>query len=733
MHPFVYTREMRSFALAIYTLLILAFSPGATGSMMLGPETEVTDRELDAGDGKAGHKALASFDRRFFVVWTTSRSVMLGVFNEFGTRLDERVLVDGVEALEALIINDGSRLLVVWSDQDSIRISPLDHEGDLVIPGGLQIAGHGFDIDIAASSSRVVVIWQADSSLQGVVLDHSLDEVAPLGDVVERTSSPRVASDGESFVLTYADSAAPHGLYARTVGLDGELGPRAVVAADVPRPLPTILWSGTHFVVSYASPEGIHIATLDTENDLSGTPVLAWAADNALRSRLEPHPSGFLVVAETVDPQSGIPEMPWPSQLYSFIVSPDGERLSEVTPVSTIDTISTDPAIARGDDNYFATWNYSAGGSDFAVRGTVIHVDGEVLFADEKIPGLTISRAVRSQESVRVVHGDGVFIALWVERLRDRNELSLRYAPLDSDGRALQGHGIELLRSDFDPLPSIACGDVQCLVAYQVPTASRNIYSLVGRWISTNGRSHSGPFVITPQYLFPYEGLLTSNGETFATVAQSTLHLIHDDGTVATTPIPGDTTRHRILDALTSNGDEFLLLSSYEGQTGIVRAVRFDRDGHIAGESTVLDSAQSELAVTANGTDYLLVTEAVGGLRISATGTPIGGEFAISLTGGWRPSAAWNAQEYVVAWSDDHETTASLFLAEIAANGVVIGRKPAGRGSSVALAGGRSGDSMLLYLVDLNAGTGISVFRLQSRTIDALPTPVPRRRGVRRP
>lgn len=722
------------FRALLFLPVILALLAIPSLAMDLGPEVEMTERVVDAGDGLASHRSVAMVNGLFYVTWTADNSLKVAIFDRDGGQLAEHTLVEGTDPFRTLIINDGSRLVLLWADQNSLRISSLTEDGMLVIPGGLKLRQEAYDLDIAAAAGSYLVSWGNGTSLGGLILDRTFATVASF---VDQGGAYRIraASNGESYLLIWTSSSQPEGLYARRVDPDGTRGAVNLVHGEAGRYTLDVAWNGSHYLAGSAVEPGLGMMLLDEDGVLVGNPVIAWPDVSTVATSLSPHPSGFLVLAEQWGPPSGIPEGPDPSRLFSFIVSPQGVRLTEVLPVSTAYMNNSIPSLVGDGERYFAAWHYSSGGTGFAVRGTIIRGDGEVLFADKRVPGVTISRGVRSQAVGSVARGDHGFLAIWTDAIRERNESSVRFARLDSDGRSMDSAGIELYRSYQ---PSLACGRAQCLVVWHIEDEGSAIDGLIGRWISLNGRSISAPFVIGPHYRSSYGGFLATDGENFATVVLSTLHIIRPDQNVDFIPIPRPSDAQLWHERLVSNGSGFLLVSLYGRPALSIRAIRFDADGLITNETTLPAAGYSyEFEIASNGSEYLLVNDQLRGLRVSSSGIPLGGYFEISGANGYSPSIGWNGTHWLVAWErhDSFGLPISVHVTKVQRYGGPVETREVAAGGRPRIACSDGGESMVIFESWLDPQRYGSVRRVHARVIDPgpRPTPGPRRRGVRRP
>lgn len=715
---------------AVLVLLLISF-PLTTHAVTLGSEVELATRATDAGDGATSHRAIAPWNDRFYVVWSAPRALMLSVFDNDGRRVDERALLGNIEPLESVIVNDGSRLLVLWSDAVSTRISVLSEGGTLSPSDGVVLGSRGSGLDIAVSANAVLAIWRNGSTLTGTILDQSLQKVASLSDGSFPANAIRAASDGGTFLLTWSGTPDTPGLFARVVRPDASLGTPIVVDSDPQYSAPSIVWNGTQYLIASGTEDGLRMSLVDRDGEPAGTSVLTWPQEHVTHTALASHPFGFLVTAAHWIQPGGTPEVPQPTHLHSFLVSRAGARYSDPAAVSTVGTTNTIPALVSNGLEYFVTWNYSASGSDRSARGTIIHSNGDVLFTDESIPGVTVSHGLRSQRDAQVAHGRGLFLAVWADGVRERNASSVRIARLDQDGRSLDGAGVELYRSEHDPRPSFACGRTRCLAAYQ-SLDDQQRHSVMGSWISLDGRSISPPFTIVAELSNDYSGVLTSDGENFATVAQSELLVLRPDQSVVATPVPGapnsSTTRY----LLTSNGNGFALFWSDTA----VRCVRFDHNGLVTGTTTVLSSPQQSMAVAASGNEFLLVTDGLSGLKISNEGVPIGTTFGIAAARGHTPSVAWTGSSWIVIWreQDLYGMPTEMYATSVSPQGAIGDHTLVTElGGKATVAGGATGGAMLVFPMTLEDGIVGEVDRLVARSIDAHLERTPRRHPVRRP
>lgn len=235
---------VRSGLLFLATIL---FGFAAHAALLFGPERAISGVEYAPPLGIQRPDSVASDGNDFLAVWNDREYGRYGIYatriNAAGeSRPDTQILIRrGVSALASVVWN-GSAYLVFWSEgaDAELMMATVSREGRLAGPPRVLRSGATpWRHAVAAGGTQVMVAYTLLSqppNLRALILDGS---GAVVRDVLVETEinafdSASVASDGSSFVVTYARLTPSSGtqLIAARFAADGAFLMRRQVLAD---------------------------------------------------------------------------------------------------------------------------------------------------------------------------------------------------------------------------------------------------------------------------------------------------------------------------------------------------------------------------------------------------------------------------------------------------------------------------------------------------------------------
>ncbi|MFL5351917.1 hypothetical protein [Archangium sp.] len=329
----------------------------------------------------------------------------------------------------ASVASDGAELyFVAWRDQRSGSIfgtrvntagEVLDSTG-LVLNPSVKGFNPGGPVAVGFNGTHFVVVWLDDIQVFAVRIRRDgtvVDPEAVLIDQIDSGGEPSIACDGAGRCLVTSldigDDDDNSVIGTLLVDEAGTLTASGFRVARGQLGQPRVAWSGRHFLVVW--PEEAEGGSTD-------------------------------ILAARVAPDGTVLDSP------GFIISSAfGDQ--------------REPSVGRMGEQMWVVWEDTRRG-DSDIFGTRV-LDATVLDRD----GIALSTASGMQHEARVASaGDRAFV-LWTDE-RSGEHSRIRGTRLTADGTVINRAGFPVSAGDFDreEHANIACGSVQCFVAYQSPS-----------------------------------------------------------------------------------------------------------------------------------------------------------------------------------------------------------------------------------------------------------------------
>ena len=595
-----------------------------------------------------------SFDgTNYFVVWGDSR--MTGAFQGdiFGARVSQSgSILDPVnifiseDGWAPAVAFDGMNYFVVWSNNDiyGIRVNP---SGLIIDTSRIIIATDSIPEDQPAVSfdgTNYLVIWSTNSELYcarvsqgGVVLDSIPIPIASACGYIRR---PSVAYGDTCYLVVWSEywGDLMWNIYGKRVSRDGVVLDTVPIWFDWSMNLvdPDVAFDGTNYLVVW-----------ELWNDINGKRV------NQAGALIDTNP---IVVMEGQVPSVAFDGTnylvvcdvgPLGKDIYGVRVDTSGTVVdTEAIAISTAPEFQRYPVVAFDGTSYLVVWQDERNGFDCRdIYGARVTQTVEVLDS----VGIEISGAVNSQHYPAVAFGGVNYLTVWQD---NRNESWDIYGiKVDTTGIVLDT-GITISSAGYDQLvPSVAFGNTNYFVAWQ------------------DERSDSG-------------------GDIYGARVDVSGVVVDPLGFVISAAIRGQSSPSVAFD-----GSNYLVvwtdLRNNEYYTDIY-AARVSQGGILLDPTGIAISTASYdqifPTVAFDGTNYLVVwadrrtwlSWDIYGARISASGTVIDTDIAISTATNWRSwplvSVAFDGVNYLVVWEDDRNNPniLDIYGARVDTSGVVL-------------------------------------------------------------
>ncbi|HEX8698372.1 MAG TPA: Ig-like domain-containing protein, partial [Myxococcaceae bacterium] len=441
--------------------------------------------------------------------------------------------------------------------------------------------------------------------------------------------------------------------------------------------------------------------------------------------------------------------------IYGARVSATGQVLDLAgLRLSTGSDSQARPAVASNGADFFVVWEDLR--SSWDIYGARVTGSGQVLSS----PEIPISVEPTSQRTPDIAARGADYLVVWSDNRVSASSSDIYGARVSSTGTVLDPAGFVVASApELQVNPSIASSSPGFFVAWEDTRTSAISADIYGARLSDQGTR-----------LDPLSGVLlsnaanrqfapdvASNGSDYLVVWQDNRVSSSDPQIYGTRVAAASGTRLDAAGLLISgalgyqsepsvgfNGADYLVVWADD------RAGSHIYGGRVSSAGAVLDGSGLPLTTTENlksgpviafdGTGFLVVwsdllgtNEDIHGVRLSATGTPLGAEQNLSTATNAQlsPSVASNGANYLVVWHDDRGGTPDIYGARLSLTGEML--DPQGlllsnaAGSQVSPDVASNGTDYLVVWRDVRTGAsqGLSGARVTSAgQVLSIPTPI---------
>jgi phosphoribosylformylglycinamidine (FGAM) synthase PurS component len=444
---------------------------------------------ISTATGNQESPAVAASGESLFVVWRDSRSGPY-TYDVYGARVTPAGVVLDPQGIaistatgnqrEPALAFDGTNLLVAWNDG---RNGGYDIYGARVTPAGVVLDAQGIAISttpgyggpaLAFDGENSLVVWEDERyggygdiygtqvTPAGVVLD---PEGIAISTAAEGQVYPALAFDGENFLAVWQGWYSNDIYGARVTPAGGVLDPSGILISTAAG-YPALAFGGENFLVTWSYGYDIYGARVTPAGgvlDPQGI-VISTAADGEY-----PVPAfdgeNFLVVWGDIRSDS------W--DIYGARVTPAGIVLDPSGfPISTAFEGQLYPAIAFGEENFFAVWEDRRSETD-NIYGARVTPAGAVLDP----AGIAISSDVNSDERNPILGFDGEnFLVVWHD-LFGTHPSGLYGARVTPAGAVLDPNGIPIsTATGYQYFPALAFDGTNFLAVWEDLRSGSDIY-----------------------------------------------------------------------------------------------------------------------------------------------------------------------------------------------------------------------------------------------------------------
>jgi cysteine-rich repeat protein len=560
--------------------------------------------------------------------------------------------------------------------------------------------GDQTNVAIASNGDRYLVVYGYDTIRAArVAKDGEIED--PFGidiAVSEAISSVSVASNGNEFMVAWSDVRASNwDIYVSRVTNGGTvLDPQGIAVAPHPAFAsdPAIGSDGTDYLVVWRDQRAGA-----TNEDLYGARVLAngtvpaadqngiaisRAAGSQYQASVASNGNGYVVA--WVDGRAGN------NDIYAARVGADGVVPTadlQGIPVCTNTVRQQVPSIASNGVDYFVAW-FDQRTTAFDVYGARITSAGTVPASDAG--GIPISATTAREAAPSVASNGADYLVAWTHA-----DSSIRGVQVSAAGQVapsvqtlvpdvgkytypeLATDGDDYLLAWSDDI--VGADDYSGMDVFAAKIRGADLHAEPGRLVS-GAASQGSPAVATNG-----DGFLIAWSESQAIDRSDTKIFgarLSSTGAIAdVVPIQIATAyEHNRYPAVASNGVDYLVVWTGGNTAAGIYGTRVFDDGSVADPAGILIAGSNGAPrVASNGADYLVAWphyrdttgDDIRGARITSAGEVSSSDSAISSSAGrkYQAALASNGTDFLVAWSDQHNTSTDVYAARVSGAGVV--------------------------------------------------------------
>ena len=602
----------------------------------------------------------------------------------------------------------GTNYLVVWSDErmtypgemfaERLYGARVSAEGKLLDPGGLDLDPNGKmvrpgKVAVASNGKNFMVGWEDDPSnstqqhvhvervgLDGSLLDAGVD-LTPTG-VAAR--SPRIASDGDAYLVVWQDGGYPdyHTKAARIAG-DGTvtIAATAIDASTEVQMVPQVAFGG-----------GVYLVTYQTQSGQIGVRVIASSGPIAAGNALILSPSLSYTPAVAFDGSNFLVAWNGGVGISAARVSPAGTKL-DTTPIVICDAVDVqmEPAVGSNGDGFLVAWRDCRSEQDCTYYGDLYAARVGSNGVVKEPNGFLVAGGSYQQQSPTIAcPAGGECLLVFVYGGRG-GPFAARIGPTTVVPDA--GAPVLELSTQAGPQssPQIASDGKDFFAAWLEQTGDLDQPVLGGRFSNTGQRLDTGGLLLTDAHLQAGSVVLGSDGAGY--VAAWSWYGMDTNDDILGSRISG---AGQVLDrAMTIqqtpdyDDGQFIAcnpgvcLVAWPAGAGTVLARRVTTTGGVVDSTPIsislgTDSYQTDRSLAADGTNFLL-TWSIGqsseneqwvGLRLGPDGKPLDSKRLVLSPPEVRvvaPKVKFGGGVYLAVWAKSFDSDGGAYVNRLSA------------------------------------------------------------------
>lgn len=270
---------------------------------------------------------------------------------------------------------------------------------------------------------------------------------------------------------------------------------------------PNVVWTGTNFLLAYASGYTVRLAEISAKGDLlngNGAAVARVQQNGAFNSLSLAIADGVPAIAFETQARANVLVPPRPFADVPEGTLADGQQVSNGGPDRM-------PAVCRLGDGHLVVWSEPNGIGE--IRGARLDASGALLDP----AGFIISNASTRQTNPQVAAVGAQALVVWEDKRSSTPDI---YGTrVTADGTVLDPAGLRISNAaTTEWLPSVAASDTQYFVVWTYRAASK--LRILGKRIGLNGAVDLNPLTIVPDQTMPdgYPAKVASDGTDFLVV-----------------------------------------------------------------------------------------------------------------------------------------------------------------------------------------------------------------------
>jgi MYXO-CTERM domain-containing protein len=608
----------------------------------------------------------------------------------------------------------GTNYLVVWSDErmtypgemfaQRLYGARVSAEGKLLDPGGLDLDPNGKmvhpgKVAVASNGKNFLVGWEDDPSnsaqqhvhvervgLDGSLLDGGID-LTPSG---VGARSPRIASDGDSYLVVWQEGGDPdyHTKAARIAG-DGTvtIPATAIDASTEVQMVPQVAFGG-----------GVYLVTYQTQNWQIGARVIPGSGPIAAGNALILSPSLNYTPAVAFDGSNFLVVWNGGVGISAARVSPAGAKL-DATPIQICDAVDVqmEPAVGSNGDGFLVAWRDCRTEQDCAHYGDLYaaRVGGNGVVKEPN--GFLVAGGSYQQQSPNIAcPAGGECLLVFVYGGRG-GPFAARIGPATVVPDA--GAPVLELSTQAGPQssPQIASDGNDFFAAWLEQTGDLDQPVLGGRFSSTGQRLDTGGLLLTDAHLQAGSVVLGSDGSGYLAAWSWYGMDTNDDILGSRISRAGQVLDRAMTIQQTKDYDNGQVIAcnpgvclvAWNASAGTVLARRLTSTGGVVDSSPISislggDSYQTDLSLAADGTNFLLswfvgqsaANEQWMGLRLGPDGKLLDGNRLALSPPGVRvvsPKVKFGGGVYLAVWAKSYDSDGGAYVNRLSAQRISAG------------------------------------------------------------